>query len=143
MGCWVDRSAIGTASRRKGAEFERAVARYLQQWVPSARRGRDNGSEHTDDQGDIAGIPRLWVSLKNCAVRRTAAWMSEARLKCGGRIPVLVMKRPGCADPGSAEVVLSLDDLHTLIGDSARGGVDVTLTLHDLMRMMHDDDDAA
>jgi hypothetical protein len=130
---------MGAASRRKGAVFERDVARYLQMWVPSARRGRDNGSEYTDDQGDIAGIPGVWLSLKNCAVRRTAAWMSEARRKCGHRIPILVMKRPGCADPGSAEVVLSLDDLHTLIGDGDRGGVDVTLTLHDLMRMMHDD----
>lgn len=97
---------VGRASRAKGARFERAVATALRPWLPDARRSRDNGSATTADTGDLAGAgPGLWWSLKDVAAAHTdppaliASWLTEAREKAAGRLPLVVQKRAGHRDP--------------------------------------------
>ena len=112
------RSQIGRSSRAKGNRFEVAVANAVRPWFPDVRRSRDNGSATTSDTGDLAGTgDRLWWSLKDVAAARTeppaliAGWLAEASMKSDGRIPLVVVKRAGHADPLSSWCWLLLDDL--------------------------------
>lgn len=112
------RSQIGRSSRLKGAAFERAVANAIRPWFPDVRRSRDNGSAQTTDTGDQAGThPALWWSCKDVKAAQTdppalvAAWLAEASSKAQGRIPLLIQKRPGHADPLRSWCWLLLDDL--------------------------------
>lgn len=111
----------GRASRAKGAKFERDIAKAIRPWFPDARRSRDNGSSNTSDTGDIAMAgPDLYWSLKDDDKGLTsppgliAAWMAEARAKAGGRVPLLVQKRRGHADPLMSWCWLELDALVSL-----------------------------
>lgn len=111
-------SQIGRASRNKGAAFERAVATAIRPWFPDVRRSRDNGSAVTADTGDLAGThDGLWWSLKDDAKGDTSPpglidrWLDEAVIKSQGRLPLLVQKRRGHADPLRSWCWLTLDDL--------------------------------
>ena len=120
------RSEIGRSSRAKGAAFERAVARALRPYFPEIRRSRDNGSATTSDTGDLAGTgDRLWWSLKDVAAARTeppaliAGWLAEASMKSDGRIPLVVVKRAGHADPLSSWCWLRISDVAALLDADA------------------------
>ena len=120
------RSQIGRASRDKGARFERAVTNAVRPYYPDVRRSRDNGSSTTSDTGDLADAgPGLWWSLKDVAAARTdppgliGGWLAEAEAKADGRIPLLVIKHLGQADPLSSWVWLQLFDVAQLIGGDA------------------------
>lgn len=121
------RSRIGRASRAKGAQFEVAVANAVRPWWPDVRRSRDNGSATTSDTGDLAGThSELYWSLKNVAAARTeppgllASWLHEAVLKGACRLPLVVVKRHGHADPLSSWCWLRISDVAALLG--ADGG---------------------
>lgn len=116
-------SQRAAASRNKGAKFERDVARAIRPWLPEVRRSRDNGSATTSDTGDLAGAgDGLFWSLKDDAKGDTGApgviggWLAEAIGKSAGRIPLLVQKRRGHADPLRSWCWLHLDDLVRLTG---------------------------
>ncbi len=111
-------SQRGRASRAKGARFERTVATALRPWFPDVRRSRDNGSATTADTGDLAGAGQgLWWSLKDVSAAVTdppsliAGWLTEAREKADGRLPLLVQKRAGHQDPLMSWCWLRLADL--------------------------------
>ena len=117
------RSQIGKASREKGARFERAVANAIKPWFPDARRSRDNGSATTSDTGDLAGThDGLFFSLKDVAAARTEppalinGWLAEAHVKGDDRIPLVVVKRQGRADPLMSWTWLPLGDLLIVAG---------------------------
>ena len=108
----------GRANRAKGARFERSVATALRPWFPDVRRSRDNGSATTSDTGDLADAgPGLWWSLKDVAAAHTdppaliTSWLTEAQEKANGRMPLLVQKRVGHANPLRAWCWLRLADL--------------------------------
>lgn len=112
------RSQLGKMSRNKGAAFQKHLARAIRPWYPDARSGRDNGSAHTTDAGDLAETsPDLYWSLKDDAAGFSsppgliAAWMAEAREKANGKLPLLVQKRRGHADPLMSWCWLPLDEL--------------------------------
>lgn len=116
------RSQIGRSARGKGARFERAVAVAVRPWYPASYRSRDNGSAVTADTGDLAGThDALWWSLKDVAAAVTdppgliRSWLAEATEKAGpGRLPLLVQKRAGHADPLMSWTWLWLGDLMVL-----------------------------
>jgi len=141
------RAQIGAASRRKGAAFERATANALRPWWPDIRRSRDNGSATTTDTGDLDGAgPGLWWSLKDVAAAHTdppaliGSWLSEAREKASGRLPLVVQKRAGHRDPLRAWAWLWLDDLVHLTGappvNDDAGQATVRMTLRDLLPLL-------
>ena len=121
------RSAIGRASRAKGARFEVAVANAIRPYFPEIRRSRDNGSATTSDTGDLAGThSELYWSLKDVAAARTeppallAGWLHEAVLKGACRLPLIVVKRRGHADPLSSWCWLRISDVAALLDADAR-----------------------
>ena len=146
-------SQLGRASRNKGARYERQVAAAVRPWLPDARRSRDNGSSTTTDTGDLADAgPGLWWSLKDVAAAHTdppaliASWLAEARDKAGGRLPLLVQKRAGHADPLLSWCWLGLVDLRHLLTGWKPGAatpllpaellVPVRMTLRDVLPLL-------
>ena len=65
-----------SAARRKGSAFARDVCQYLRDelGLPIERRV-DGGSR---DRGDVAGLPRWVLELKNCRQIDLSGWMDEA-----------------------------------------------------------------
>jgi hypothetical protein len=101
----VDLSARGRANRRKGHTAERDLARWLREnGFPHAERAVRTGFRTADrvtaDPGDIAGIPGVVWSVKDCATERIGPWLAELDAMDGGDYRLLVVKRRGCADPG-------------------------------------------
>jgi hypothetical protein len=98
-------SQIGRSNVARGKDTERVVAKRSRDWFPEARRSRDNGSVHTADQGDLAGMAdeKIFWSVKADRDGRKpgtmAAWLAEMRAKAGDRISILVQRRDGMADP--------------------------------------------
>lgn len=99
----TDASTRGRRNRAKGNTFERNVAHAMRPWFPDACRAVRNSNP---DPGDIAETaPSLFWSLKdvregdNSPPGVIAGWYSEALRKADRRIPVIVQKRPGQADP--------------------------------------------
>ena len=120
------RSEIGRASRAKGNRFEVAVANAVRPYFPAVRRSRDNGSATTSDTGDLAGThSELYWSLKDVAAARTeppaliASWLAEAVLKGACRLPLIVVKRRGHADPLSSWCWLRISDVAALLDADA------------------------
>lgn len=141
-------SQRGRASRAKGGKYQRDLARALRPWFPDAVSGRDNGfrsATHTAaDEGDLAKAgPGLWWSLKNVDRSSTdpasliGAWLTEARSKAGTqRIPLVVQKRIGHADPLDSWCWLWLDHLTELTESMPAEGtpvVPVRLAMRDVL----------
>lgn len=143
----------GRANRRKGADAERAVARYLRTvGFPHAERAEKNGwstREHTSpDPGDILGTPGIVWSVKNDASNQISKWLDEAeQLRNHHRadLAILVTRRHGKAVPGRWWSWISLHELaHVLTGArvsrlprATRGHV--CMELGDLVAMLRAD----
>lgn len=116
----VTATARGRANRRKGADTERAVARYLRtQGFPHAERAVR--TSHTTPDGrttldplDIVGIPGVVISVKNDASNQIAKWIDQAERignHHGVDLALLVVRRPGKADTCRWWVWVSLRSL--------------------------------
>lgn len=123
-------SQRGRASRNKGAIWERDVTTAIRPWFPEVRRSRDNGSSTTSDTGDLVDTsPGIFWSLKDDKAGDMGkpsvltAWQNEALLKADGRIPLIVQKRRGHADPLTAWCWMPLADLVDLACKSYQGGI--------------------
>jgi len=101
----------GAGSRRKGADFERAIVRRFREVMPNAevRRGLQarSGSEVAD-----VDVPCFWPELKRHKLTNPREALRQAQSTCPkGRTPIAV-----CKDDGSpAVVMLSLDDFLELV----------------------------
>lgn len=100
-------TARGRANRRKGADTERAVARYLRtQGFPDADRAVRTSYTSPDgrttlDPLDIVGIPGVVISVKNDASQQITKWLEEAERignHHGADLALLVVRRTGKAD---------------------------------------------
>lgn len=113
-------SRRNAGNRRRGNTAEQAVARYLRLWWPNACRAVRTGSSAAPDPGDIAGIPGVIVSVKDCAREQWTQWWFELEEMLAGdtaALAVIVFKRRGWADPAKWWVHLYLDDLAPLLDD--------------------------
>lgn len=140
-------SQRGASNRRKGAEAERAVARYLRTvGFGGAERAERNGWRTHDhvarDPGDILGVPGIVFSVKYDASNQVAKWLTEAevlRNQHGAELALLVCRRPGKAEPSRWWVWASLASLaRAVTGTPVRelSGY-VCLELGDLVPMLH------
>lgn len=98
-------------SRRKGADWERAVVAWLQGYAwPLARRAATPAEDQ--DLGDVVGIPGAALDCKNSKTPTIGVWMTQldgiAR-RSGADIAALVIKRPRVTDPARAFVVADFD----------------------------------
>lgn len=100
-------TARGRANRRKGADAERAVARYLRtQGFPHAERAVRTSYTTPDgrttlDPLDIVGIPGVVISVKNDASQQITKWWDEAERignHHGATLSLLIVRQRGKAD---------------------------------------------
>lgn len=102
----------GRASKQKGSQAERDVARWLNQHgYPYAERSY--GAGRPDDVGDIDGIPGLCIEVKNHKTLALAAWLNELEVEVENARAshgVLVVKRRGRADPGNWYAIMTLQN---------------------------------
>ena len=122
----IDRSKLGRASRRKGHDAERAVARWLRDngW-PGAERAVRTGYAGTTrsiaDPGDITGTPGIVWQVKDCTREQITAWLDETeeqRAAARADYGFLIVRRRGTADVGRWRVWLDVDQLMQLAGVS-------------------------
>ncbi|GAA3890396.1 hypothetical protein GCM10022243_64120 [Saccharothrix violaceirubra] len=126
----IERSRLGAANRRRGAEAERRLAAWLRAhgW-PHAERAVRTGYRSAGrlvvDPGDIVGTPLLVWQVKDQAREFAEAWLDETeqqRLGEPGSVPadlgLLVVRRRGAADPGRWWVWLPAAQLVALVADA-------------------------
>ncbi|MCP3799761.1 hypothetical protein NLX83_10875 [Allokutzneria sp. A3M-2-11 16] len=146
----VDRSRLGAANRRRGAEAERKVAGWLRDHgFPGAERavrtGFTTGGRTVADPGDITGTPALVWQVKDQAREAVEAWLDETeqqRLGGPGTVPadlgLLVVRRRGKADVGRWWVWLPAAQLVALVADARTPAVSrpVRMELGDLVPLL-------
>ena len=103
----------GAHSRRKGADFERALVHCFRETMPDAdvRRGLQfRSGEETPD----VDVPCFWIEAKHHHRTNVRAAMRQAVGDCpGGRWPLAV-----CKDDHAAPLVtMQLDDFLELVGE--------------------------
>ena len=102
--------------RRRGIRWEQALAAWLRAHGWPAAECAPRGGVQPD--GDLLGIPHLYVEAKAAHALDLAGWLDKARTLAGPhRLPLVVVKRRGKADPGEAYVVTRLADLTPWLHD--------------------------
>lgn len=99
----IDRSKLGRRSKAKGGNFERTVAKIMQEafGIELVRTPQSGGfakkSEKAKDfRGDITTLDetvefKLHVEIKNCKVWSLTSWFNQAENDCPkGRTPIVV-----------------------------------------------------
>lgn len=70
---------MGLKSRRKGAAFERLIARQFREWFPQyahhVRRGKQS---HLADECDVPGLPGIWSELEDAVDPSPLAKLDQA-----------------------------------------------------------------
>lgn len=115
-------SERGRANRRKGADAERAVAKYLRaNGFPGAERAVRLGYVGSDrvipDPGDLTGTPGIVWQVKDCARENIAVWLDDTdrqREQADAEHGVLVVRRRGAAGVGRWWAWVGLGDVLTL-----------------------------
>jgi hypothetical protein len=104
-------------SKQKGTLAETAVADYLKQTFPAVERRTLSGK---NDKGDIAGVPRCVIEVKNQRSYKIHEWMKETeseRLNADSDIGILVIKPNGVgvSKVGQWWAVVSLETIIEMI----------------------------
>lgn len=82
-------------SKQKGTLAETAVRDYLARWFPGVKRAALTGAA---DEGDLTGIPRTAVEIKNCRTYSIPSWLRELdaeTVNAGAEFGVLIVKPVG------------------------------------------------
>lgn len=103
---------MGKAQRRKGQDFERAVARLFAAAMPGSDARRGIGQSRSGGEVADVDVPVFWVECKVGARPPVRGALEQAQKAAGpGRIPVAVIKE----DRRQPFVVLTLDDFLELV----------------------------
>ena len=115
-------------NKRKGARFESDVATFL-----AARTGLPVERRHlagADDRGDLSGVSVAGrpcvVECKNTAALDLAGHLREAEVErdnAGAAFGVVVQKRRGVSDAGSAFVIMTLETFADIVNAAQVGGL--------------------
>lgn len=83
----------GAASRRRGADAERAVVAWLRSngWPDARRYLAGDGRQ----PGDIDCWPGVAIEVKDRKASSWPAWRAQALIEASGRIPVVVRRTRG------------------------------------------------
>jgi hypothetical protein len=112
---------MGRASRRKGADHERAIVTWF----------RSRGRPHIErrivgmngDRGDITGWPGVVVEAKNCKQWDMAGWVDQLEqeiTEAAADTGAVVVKRPRTTDPGQFYAVMTLERWEALMREAGR-----------------------
>ena len=101
----------GAGSRRKGAEFERALVHRFRDAMPDATVRRGLQARSGDEVPDV-DVPCFWPELKRHKRTNPREALRQATASCpAGRWPIGI-----CKDDGApAFVVMGLDDFLDLV----------------------------
>lgn len=109
------------SAKSAGSAFESLIAQYLAAHIDDRiERRRLTGAK---DRGDLSGW-RIWghrvvAELKNYGGRvSVGSWLEEAeveRLNDDALVGLVMAKRRGTTDPGRQIVMLTVDDLITIV----------------------------
>ena len=111
---------MSATERRRGVRWEQHLTSWLRShgW-PLAECAPRGGWQ---PNGDVLGIPHLYVEAKNTRALDLAGWIDKARTLAGPhRLPLVIVKRRGKADPGDAYVIARLADLAPWLHDPPAG----------------------
>jgi len=103
---------IGRSSRRKGHDYERALATLMRSVWPEARRGIGQ-ARAGGDVPDVDGTP-FWIEAKRGKRISIRAAYEQAVEAADGRVPVVVSRE----DRSPALVTMGLEDWLELVGGS-------------------------
>jgi len=104
---------VGAAQRRRGADAERAVVKWLRVHCPTARRSlAGDGRQWTD----IDGVPGWAIEVRDRAEGGSVAvlrgWLNvHAERTPEGCVPIVVARRRGCPSVGLWTVAMRTADL--------------------------------
>ena len=98
---------MGLKSRRKGAAYEREIARRLSEMLGTPAKRRLGQARDAGHDIDIVG-PYIIEAKRRKTLGPVGRWYAQARAaaKQSDQIPIVVMRE----DNGASLVVLSLDD---------------------------------
>lgn len=103
----------GAHSRRKGADFERAMVHRFREAMPGAQVRRGFQARGGEEMADI-DCPVFWPELKRGKKPNVRAALLQARSQAPkGRIPLAVMRD----DRSEPFVCLQLDDFLELVSE--------------------------
>ena len=92
---------MGSAERRRGADAERAVVRYLRGRGHEARRYLAGDGRQP---GDVDWHPLVCLEVKDWASSSWPSWCRQAVAEAPeGTVPAVVRRTRGIADPGAWE----------------------------------------
>ena len=92
---------MGSAERRRGADAERAVVRYLRGREHEARRYLAGDGRQP---GDVDWHPLVCLEVKDRASSSWPSWCRQAVAEAPeGTVPAVVRRTRGIADPGAWE----------------------------------------
>lgn len=105
--------------KQKGTLAETAVVNYLKKFFPLVERRTLNGQY---DKGDIAGVPKFVLEVKNQKTYKIPEWMSETeaeRINAGEPNALLIIKpnKIGVTQVEKWWAVLSLEQVVSLIAE--------------------------
>lgn len=90
----VDAAALSATERRRGATYEREIARELRARGFNADR-TSNGKVQAA-RGDISGVPGLSLECKRCERIELPKWLAQATEDAqDGNAPAVVFRRNG------------------------------------------------
>lgn len=114
---------MANPSKAKGDRAERQVASWFQEHgEPDADRSL--GAGRPADRGDLTGIRRFCIQVKDHAQFRINTWMPEMldqKRRAGADFGVLLLKKRGTSDVGRWYAVLELEDLNRLRSEAEQG----------------------
>ena len=106
---------MANPQKAKGSAFERLVRDYLAEHVPCERI--PPGA--TIDRGDL-WTPHAAIQCKNHRTLSLGAWLAatvQQQQNAGKRFHALVVKRKGTTDPSDQLVVMTLQQLRSLLSE--------------------------
>lgn len=110
--------ASPSRAKARGTAAETAVAATLRtNGYPHVERRARNGSR---DRGDITGIPKLVIEIKNCARDQLPQWLKEAEKERGhdnAEIAVVWHKLRGTTNPKQWAVSMTGETFLKLLND--------------------------
>lgn len=101
-----------TNSRRKGADYEREIARKLREYGYNARRGQQYSGLNGD--ADVIGLDGIYLECKRTEKTDLYSWIAQANRDAReGELPVVLHRKNNC----KTLAIMEMDTFMQLYGD--------------------------
>lgn len=101
-----------TNSRRKGADYEREIARKLREYGYNARRGQQYSGLNGD--ADVIGLDGIHIECKRTEKTDLYSWIAQANRDAReGELPVVLHRKNNC----KTLAIMEMDTFMQLYGD--------------------------